>query len=255
MLFRSGEVTLAVGSNSANRLQGNLDDIAEEIHVKSDGAGKILVWSSQFNRDEGNAQSFEGVHKIIVNAGKGADWIDLSQLNDTAIEVIVHGDDGNDKLESPAASKCTAGVCAQLFGDDGDDTLISHKTGGDGDLLDGGVGNDTLTGGAGADKLRGGEGNDTIDGGAGVDYIDGGTGDDQVQAGADVGDTYFAGTSGSTVTIVGPTAVIDFCGIDPSACVFLTPLTVWVKDGWLLAAGARSSAPARSASASTTTST
>lgn len=85
-----------------------------------------------------------------------------------------------------------------LVGTDGDDTLITQ---GGPDVLDGKAGNDTLIAGGGedtiyggegddlivglggADKLYGGEGNDEIIGHGGRDLIDGGEGDDIIYAG------------------------------------------------------------------------
>ncbi|MEP7335491.1 MAG: calcium-binding protein, partial [Actinomycetota bacterium] len=225
-----GEVTLAIGPNSKNRLQGNLDDIAESINVESDGSGTIKVWSSQFGRDHGNAQVFTGVTKLTIDGGLGDDMIDLHGIDDANLVVEVHGGDGNDTIIGPTHSKCSAGLCAKLFGDGGND----HLTGGaDGDFIDGGAGDDTIDGGAGNDVIFGGDGADTILGGPGADLIDGGTGNDTISAGGDPNDVYFAGTAGSTVTISGPNTVIDFCNVSPSACE-MQPLTVWAKDGKLL---------------------
>jgi Ca2+-binding RTX toxin-like protein len=53
-----------------------------------------------------------------------------------------------------------------------------------GSLLDGGVGNDTITGSAGRDKLIGGADADVINGGAGGDILIGGTGNDTLAGGA-----------------------------------------------------------------------
>ena len=53
-----------------------------------------------------------------------------------------------------------------------------------GSVLDGGVGNDTLTGSTGSDKLTGGVGNDILSGGAGDDVLIGGKGNDTLTGGA-----------------------------------------------------------------------
>jgi VCBS repeat-containing protein len=53
-----------------------------------------------------------------------------------------------------------------------------------GSVLDGGVGNDTLTGGAARDLLRGGADNDALNGGAGNDVLIGGAGNDTLTGGA-----------------------------------------------------------------------
>jgi len=41
-------LTLNVGSNAANRLKGNIEDVSEDIHVESYNGG-VVVWSEQFN--------------------------------------------------------------------------------------------------------------------------------------------------------------------------------------------------------------
>src|SRR5262249_25165258 len=74
----------------------------------------------------------------------------------------------------------------QLFGDDGDDTIIGGSNidgiwGGNGnDVLYGGAGNDYLWGGAGSGKLYGQAGGDelAVNSDGYSDFADGGAGDD-----------------------------------------------------------------------------
>lgn len=63
-----------------------------------------------------------------------------------------------------------------------------------GDVLEGGGGNDTIIGGSGDDEIYGGNDNDTLHGGAGEDYISGGKGSDVLSGGA--GDDTLYGNSG-----------------------------------------------------------
>lgn len=94
---QDGDVlTLSIGTNSENRLNGDVSDISEKIHVKSDGSD-VLVWSDQFFVGEGLAQRFSGVNTIIADGGLGNDEIDLSGLN-SGYEVIAHGGVGNDVI-------------------------------------------------------------------------------------------------------------------------------------------------------------
>ncbi|MDC0336118.1 hypothetical protein OAN24_04420 [Pseudodesulfovibrio sp.] len=79
-----------------------------------------------------------------------------------------------------------------LDGNVGDDTLSG---GGQNDLITGEGGDDDIYGGAGNDSLDGGSGADSIIGNAGNDTIDGGTGDDTIDAGA--GDDLILGGSGN----------------------------------------------------------
>ncbi|MGP0628314.1 LEPR-XLL domain-containing protein [Nitrospina sp. 32_T5] len=215
---QDGDVlTLSIGSNSENRLNGNVSDISEKIHVKSDG-GDVLVWSDQFFVGEGLAQRFSGVNTIIADGGQGNDEIDLSGLN-SGYEVIVHGGVGNDVIVGSKGDD-------DLYGDEGNDTILGM---GGKDLVDGGAGNDnlygdfqaigltiegrsinsifggtededTLKGGAGNDNLFGNGGNDTLDAGTGTDSLDGGA-DDDVYLGLLVGgaNTIATGTGFNTL--------------------------------------------------------
>ena len=141
-------LTLAIGSDSRSRLQGDLSDIGETIYIKSTGAGQISVYSDQFNSPDGNPlNQFEGVTAIVANAGAGDDTLNLSGLNDGTITVIVHGGDGNDTIIGPAHSACTMNcdnvdasthVFAQLYGDAGNDTVTSSSD--QKDLVNGGDG-------------------------------------------------------------------------------------------------------------------
>src|SRR3989441_3589706 len=102
--LQGGVLTLAIGPSAHNRLQGDVTDISESIFAESAGAGKVKVWSPQFNRDHGNAQEFEGVTKIVADGGAGDDTINLAGINDTTIAVSVTGGDGNDKITGPTVS-------------------------------------------------------------------------------------------------------------------------------------------------------
>ncbi|HSH22314.1 MAG TPA: hypothetical protein VK992_06850, partial [Candidatus Caenarcaniphilales bacterium] len=106
---QSGDtLTLAIGPNSQNRLQGVLDDIGETIFVSGD-AGNIKVWSDQFNRSPSNAQEFSGVRKIVANGGAGDDVIDLGGIVDVSIAVELDGGDGNDTLIGGAGADTLRG--------------------------------------------------------------------------------------------------------------------------------------------------
>ncbi|KQZ06149.1 hypothetical protein ASD21_00455 [Caulobacter sp. Root1455] len=145
----------------------------------------------------------------LIDAGDGDD-------------VVRAGDLGNDVLGGAGNDRIVGGKLDDwLFGEDGDDVLFGGDVvgagiismgalnafpniqepdyelvvnaatavtvdGGNGDLLDGGAGNDRLYGGKGSDWLKGGEGDDLLVGGAGGDILEGGKGDDQ-QVGAAAG--------------------------------------------------------------------
>src|SRR5262249_10111589 len=141
----NGVLTLAVGSASHDRIQGNLNDIGESIVVSGSGH-HVELSSAQFNVPTPIPffSGFDGVKQIVGNFGAGDDFVDLSGLNAPEIEVDIHLGDGNDTAIGPTASKCNAdtGICAQIFGEAGNDTLTAHST--ENDLLDGGVGDDML---------------------------------------------------------------------------------------------------------------
>jgi Ca2+-binding RTX toxin-like protein len=87
------------------------------------------------------------------------------------------GGGGNDKL-SHIENITGSNFNDQLLGDGNDN------------LIDGGLGKDTLKGAAGNDTLMGGDGNDVLQGDAGADILDGGTGNDKMTGGKD-NDTYY----------------------------------------------------------------
>ena len=89
--------------------------------------------------------------------------------------------DHGDKRRRRAATD-GAGDGLLLFGLGGNDTLSGSSTV---DGLDGGSGKDKVTGGGGADDLYGESGRDRLMGGADDDYLDGGKGRDKLSGGDD----------------------------------------------------------------------
>lgn len=126
--------------------------------------------------------------------------IDIAALIDGGAgnDTIRAGDLGNDVLGGAGNDTLIGGRLDDwLFGGTGSDRLFAGEAnasfadgdaagtaaaiavdGGNGNLLDGGDGDDALYGSAGSDWLRGGDGVDLIYGGAGGDILDGGAGDD-----------------------------------------------------------------------------
>lgn len=104
-----------------------------------------------------------------VNGGDGLDVGVFDGDTDLDLDIAdlgfegLFGGDGDDSLKSG-----TAGQGVILQGLAGDDTLEGNSAN---DRLDGGSGEDCVTGGAGDDILRGGAGEDTIYGGAGDDIL------------------------------------------------------------------------------------
>lgn len=90
---------------------------------------------------------------------------------------------------APGTSLALPGVVAELPED--------PNPAGQGDVIDGGAGDDTILAGAGGDTITGGAGNDLIDGDTGEDVIDGGAGNDTITAGT--GDDIVTGGAGADV--------------------------------------------------------
>jgi Ca2+-binding RTX toxin-like protein len=118
-----------------------------------------------------------------IYGGAGNDILAGSQGSD-----LIYGGEGNDVvfIGVPAAGDIAYDNEGTVYLDEGDDfldaadaTLKFTAFGGDGnDLINAGVGADTLFGGAGDDQIHAGAGDDQIYGGAGADYMEGQGGDD-----------------------------------------------------------------------------
>jgi Ca2+-binding RTX toxin-like protein len=159
---------------------------------------------------------------LIVNglSASGAPFeIEVSAQIDggTGNDTISGGDLGNDLLGSDGDDTLVGGKLDDwLFGGAGNDRLFAGEANftfddavfsgesaaivaaasvnaGNGDLLDGGEGDDRLYGGRGSDWLKGGAGADVLIGGAGGDIIEGGAGNDR---GAN-GEAFLRGGAGS----------------------------------------------------------
>src|SRR5260370_819866 len=127
------------------------DDLADQITLSRDAAGRILI--------NGGAIPVLGGQPTVANT--------------TLMQVFGQG--GNDTITLDESNGALP--AAQLFGGNGNDTL----TGGSGnDMLFGGAGNDTLLGKGGNDLLFGGAGNDTLIGGTGDDPALGEAGNDRM---------------------------------------------------------------------------
>lgn len=127
------------------------------------------------------------VIQIILGDGNDRATVDTHELT------YVNGQSGDDYLRA-------TGPRAQLYGDDGDDTM---RTGRGDDLVAPGPGvntvgtgggNDVVTAGLGADSVRLGSGDDQVYVGSGKDDVHGGPGTDSVHFGID--QYYYGGYSG-----------------------------------------------------------
>lgn len=142
----------------------------------------------------------------LIAGGMGADSIDGG-----AGDNILFGGGGNDQiLSGPGFNR--------VNGNTGDDTIIGSSrvgdwlSGGQGadlvdatvsgghNILNGGLGDDTLSAGGAGDTLRGGQGDDVVHGGAGDDLIFGDLGNNTLTGGAGA-DIFHSGNGAAQDTI------------------------------------------------------
>ena len=143
----------------------------------------------------GNDSIYSSHHGVdIISGGDGNDSLGGGDGNDQ-----LDGGNGNDTLYGDAGHDTLTGAAGTdtLSGGDGNDTL----DGGAGDdTLYGDAGNDTLTGGSGNDSLHGGAGNDVLNGGEGADDMSGGDGDDVFHV-DHFGDSVYDSAGNDTVVV------------------------------------------------------
>lgn len=187
-----GNQDTIVGGSGYDTIWYRGTDGNDLIHVSANpigGTGNLRVLL-QLNGSLLGALDALGVERLGVLGLDGDDTITVNFGNQALIDVIIDGGRGDDYIDvSTLQSNAT------LIGGSGNDTLI----GGHGnDLLEGQTGDDQLYGGGGNDTLIGGEGNDLIQGGAGNDSIIGGSGDDTI-FGGDGNDWIAPGAGNNTV--------------------------------------------------------
>lgn len=160
-----------------------------------------------------------GVQAVV--GGSAADVLDSTVAK---VQTVLRGGPGNDTLRGnfnlagdsgDDTLTLTASASGQLFGNDGNDTLIGGPVrddlsggngndrlvgGGGDDELFGGADNDTLLGEDGNDDLFGEDGTDDLIGGLGSDFAIGGNGDDTFDSlvAKDGADTFSGGTGTDT---------------------------------------------------------
>ncbi len=85
---------------------------------------------------------------------------------------LIYGDGGDDRITVRVTGNVEDGefsISSELYGGGGDDRLTVRD--GEGNILNGGAGNDTLIGGSGSDTLIGLQGNDALEGKGGADIF------------------------------------------------------------------------------------
>jgi Ca2+-binding RTX toxin-like protein len=154
---------------------------SDHIQVFKGTDGKLVVLEATFIPGTASTPAhvqrsrseftFSAVKGILVNAGAGNDYVDVSGNYRARLSIpsTINGGAGNDYLVGGNGADSISGEAGndRLIGLGGNDTLL------------GGDGRDYLVGGAGADSMNGGAGNDFINAvdHATTDKIDGGTND------------------------------------------------------------------------------
>jgi|EndMetStandDraft_8_1072994.scaffolds.fasta_scaffold160553_2 Ca2+-binding RTX toxin-like protein len=162
------------------------DNLGNTITTSSNAAGQILVNNGSVFID-GGQPTVATTTEIVASGGNGDDTISL----------------GNAVLPP-----------AQLFGGNGNDTLIG---GAGNDTLDGGRGDDTVVGGKGTDTAFLGAGNDTFiwNPGDGNDVVAGGSGFDTLDfRGANIKETIVISAGGSGALFTRANGNIDLNGVE-----------------------------------------
>lgn len=126
--------------------------------------------------DDGSGQHYVSSDQLVLTTGSGNDKISVKNNTDGSLAVRVNGESYQLEMAQAQALTLRTGAGNDVI-DVASDVKINQ-------IIDGGVGDDTITTGAGDDSIDGGSGNDTIKSGAGSDYVFGNSGDDVVDAGA-----------------------------------------------------------------------
>jgi Ca2+-binding RTX toxin-like protein len=162
------------------------DGLDNTITVSRDAPGKILISGGAVVILGGTA-TVSNTSLIQVFGQAGGDVISLNEANGALPAANLFGDDGNDTLTGGSGGDL-------LFGQSGNDTLLGK---GGFDLLFGGAGDDMLTGGDGDDQVFGESGNDRMiwNPGDDTDLFEGGDGIDTAEVNGGNGAEVFTVTA------------------------------------------------------------
>jgi Ca2+-binding RTX toxin-like protein len=166
----SGEADTLGGGDGNDRVVG-----AQGGDTMAGGNGNdVLVWNPGDGSDVMDGEA--GADDIELNGGNGAEQFAAAPT----------GDRVRFERLNPAPFNLNVGTAERLVlnGNGGDDTMTSDPALAVAELLNGGVGIDSLQGGGAADFINGGDDNDTLDGGPGIDRLVGDRGGDAMAGGA-----------------------------------------------------------------------
>ncbi|MES9879788.1 MAG: calcium-binding protein, partial [Sedimenticola sp.] len=177
--------------NHFNKENADLEIFLEDITV----SGGILNLNNENNFTPGLWKE-NGEIIALFNDYSGVNGMggnDIIYIGSHRTSFVIQGGEGDDLLVEDEQNfqglPNSQGNGALIFGEEGSDSIYGHDRsnfldGGDqSDLVDGGGGDDTLLGGSGGDIVYGGTGKDTVYGGTGQDELSGGAGADRLWGG------------------------------------------------------------------------
>ncbi len=171
--FGHMQFTAAPGEqNVLEVMPSTLSNGGTELRVSDSGA--VLEPGSHCRLDGDSHHAICGDEAVSALGSE----VDLGDQNDSAtfgdrgLYTQVSGGEGNDVIRGDANAPAR-----DFIAQSGPDAYVQ------GNILDGGPGDDVLIGGAGADHLSGGGGADELSGGLGPDVLQGGAGNDKLFGG------------------------------------------------------------------------
>jgi Ca2+-binding RTX toxin-like protein len=199
-IFRNDDTTSVVAFDNYGTLTGTSGIAIDGDSTNPDHIFNAGVINGSVDLQAGN-NMLTNTATGVVNGSYLVTSGDDTLINDGGIFGDVQTGNGNDVVRN--SGLITGDVL--LSGDD--DTYTAAGDGRVDGVIDGGVGNDTLTGGSNADFMDGGDdndrlfgrgGDDDLRGGLGSDFMSGGMGDDQL-IGDDGSDKMFGGDGDDTL--------------------------------------------------------
>lgn len=140
--------------------QGEQATITREQTIAEAGFGQTYVSSDQV---------------VLTTTGTGNDDVQVSQRDDGTLDVSVNDEKYSVRLAEGQELTIRSGA--------GNDVINVASNVDVNIVVDGGVGDDTITTGAGDDRIDAGEGNDTVDAGEGRNDVFGNSGNDVIRGG------------------------------------------------------------------------
>jgi Ca2+-binding RTX toxin-like protein len=222
------EVTIDGGDAGTRLSDGSTPDGKTIERSQLHEGEQATVTREQTIADAGFGQTYVSSDQVVFttngtdNDGTGSDDVQVRQRDDGTLEVGVNGETyavrlaegqeltvrtggGNDVINvAPNVS-----VNLVVDGGVGDDTIT---TGAGDDRIDAGEGNDTVDAGEGRNDVFGNSGNDVIRGGNGANIFYGGDGDDEITGGT--GSNYLEGGAGADTIAGGGSTDMLSGGVD-----------------------------------------